>query len=177
MKLFRGLLLYLALAVLGAVAWKLLAEDRSQVIVSLPDTIYSTTVTKALAMLAVALFLAWLILWLLLLPMRLWNQRRRRQARVRIAGGMLALHEGRWSRAEKLLTQAADDPTLRLPARLGAAHAALARGDAAASDQHLLAADTAGGESATGLARADALLASGRAQDAIAILDASAQKT
>jgi HemY protein len=176
MKLFRGLLLYLALAVLGAVVWKLLAEDQSQVIVSLPGTTYSTTVTKALAILAAALFLAWLALWLLLLPFRLWNQRRRRQAGVRIAGGLLALHEGRWARAEKLLTLAAADPTLRVPARLGAARAARERGDAMAFDQHLLAAAVDSGEPAATLARADALLASGRAQDAIAALDAAAQK-
>ncbi len=176
MKLFRGLLLYLALAVVGAVLWKFFADDQSQVVVSMPGTTYSTTVTKALAILAGALFAAWLVLWLLRLPFRLWNQRRRKQSRARMTGGLLALHEGRWSRAEKLFTQAAEDPAMRLTARLGAAQAAHARGDSAAFDQHLLTAGAEAGESPVALARADALLAGGRAQDAIKVLDAAAQK-
>lgn len=176
MKLFRGLLLCLVLAVLGAVLWQRFAHDQGQVIVSLQGTTYITTVTKALLMLAFALLAAWLALWLLRLPFRLWNQRQRKQARIRMTGGLLALHEGRWTRAEKLLTQAADDPAMRLAARLGAAQAAQARGDAAAFDQHLLAAGPENSDSATALARADALLAGGHAQDAIAVLDAAAQK-
>jgi len=176
MKLFRGLLLCLVLAVLGAVLWQHFALDQGQVIVSLQGTTYITTVTKALLLLALALLAVWLALWLLRLPFRLWNQRQRKQARIRLTGGLLALHEGRWTRAEKLLAQAADDPTMRLPARLGAAQAAQARGDAAAFDQHLLAAGSENSDSATALARADALLANGHAQDAIAVLDAAAQK-
>ncbi len=176
MKLFRGLLLCLVLAVLGAVLWQRFAHDQGQVIVSLDGTTYITTVTKALLILAIGLLTAWLALWLLRLPFRLWKRRQRKQARIRMAGGLLALHEGRWTRAEKLLTLAADDPAMRLTARLGAAHAAQARGDAAAFDQHLLAAGPETSDSATALARADALLASGRAQDAIAMLDAAAQQ-
>ena len=176
MKLFRGLLLCLVLAVLGAVLWQRFAHDQGQVIVSLQGTTYVTTVTKALIIAIAVLFALWLVLWLLRLPFRLWRQHRNRQTRVRMAGGLLALHEGRWTRAEKLLVQAADDPSMRLTARLGAAQAAQARGDAAAFDQHLLAAGSENSDSATALARADALLAGGRAQDAIVVLDTAAQK-
>ncbi len=177
MKPFRFLLLCLALAALGALLWQPYANDQSQVIVSLHGTNYITNVTKALLLLAGAMLLLWLVVWLLRLPFRMWRQHRNRQTRVRMAGGLLALHEGRWTRAEKLLTQAADDPAMRLTARLAAAQAAQARGDAAAFDQHLLAVDAETGAAATALARADALLASGRAQDAIAALDAAAQKS
>ncbi len=177
MKLFRQLLLWLALAALGALLWQRFANDQGQVIVSLDGTTYVTTVTKALLMVGIALLVLWLALWLLRLPFRLWKRHRHKQARVRMTGGLLALHEGRWTRAEKLLAQAADDPTMRLPARLGAAQAALARGDAMAFDQHLQAAGDEDADSATALARADALFTAGRAQDAIATLDAAAQKS
>ncbi len=177
MKLFRQLLLWLALAALGALLWQRFANDQGQVIVSLDGTTYVTTVTKALLMVGIALLVLWLALWLLRLPFRLWKRHRHKQARVRMTGGLLALHEGRWTRAEKLLAQAAEDPAMRLPARLGAAQAAQARGDAAAFDQHLQAAGGEDADSATALARADALLTAGRAQDAIAMLDVAAQKS
>ncbi len=176
MKVFRQLLLWLALAALGALLWQRFATDQGQVIVTLNGIAYVTTVTKALLMLGLALLALWLALWLLRLPFRLWGRHRRKQARVRMAAGLLALHEGRWTRAEKLLAQAADDPAMRLPARLGAARAALARGDAGAFDRHLLAAGREDTDSAIALVRADALLATGRAQDAIVVLDAAAQK-
>lgn len=176
MKLFRLLLLCLTLAAFGALLWQRFATDQGQVIVSLHGTTYITTVTKALVMVGIALLALWLVLWLLRLPFRLWGQHRKKQARVRMAGGLLALHEGRWSRAEKLLAQASDDPAMRLSARLGAAQAAQARGDAAAVDQHLQAAEREDGDAAIALVRADTLLAAGRAQDAIAMLDTAAQK-
>jgi HemY protein len=176
MKLFRQLLLCLTLAALGALLWQRFATDQGQVIVSLHGTTYITTVTKALVMVGIALLTLWLALWLLRLPFRLWGQHRNKQARLRMAGGLLALHEGRWTRAEKLLAQASDDPAMRLSARLGAAQAAQARGDAAAVDQHLQAAEREDGDAAIALARADTLLATGRAQDAIAMLDIAAQK-
>ena len=176
MKLFRYLLLCLVLAVLGALLWQRFAIDQGQVIISLHGTTYITTVTKALLMLGVALFVLWMVLWLLRLPFRMWGQHRNKQARVRMAGGMLALHEGRWARAEKLLVQASDDPTMRLPARLGAAQAAQARGDTASVERHLQATGREPNDSAIALARADTLLTAGHAQDAIAILDAATQK-
>ena len=177
MKLFRFLLLCLALAALGALLWQPYANDQSRVIISLHGTTYITSVTKALIIAAGTLLVLWLVVWLLRLPFNMWRQHRNRQTRVRMAGGLLALHEGRWTRAEKLLAQAADDPTMRLTARIGAAQAAQAHGDAAAFDRHLSAVDPETGGAAAALARADALLASGRAQDAIAVLDAAAQKS
>lgn len=134
MTLFWRLLALLALAILGAWAWQQLAADPGYVLVTLRGYSVETTVVVALA----AIVLAWvalrIVLWLLRLPFRYWKRRSRRVARERLAGGLVALHEGRWARAEKLLGRAASDPALRLPALLGAARAATARGDSAQAE-------------------------------------------
>ncbi len=173
MKLFRFLLLLLALAALGAFAWQWFATDDSQVIVSLHQNTYQTTVPYALLMLALALFALWILLWLIRLPFRLWHGHRHRQQRARLAGGLLALHEGRWLRAEKSLEHAASDPAMRLPARLGAARAARERGDRDAFDRHLAAASVDASDADVALARADDLLQRGRATEAVGALDAA----
>ncbi len=175
MKLFRFLLICLALAALGALLWQSFATDPGSVVVQWRGTEYRTTVAKGLVLLAFALLALWFALWLLRLPLRMWRMHRNRQTRVRMAGGLLALHEGRWARAEKLLAQASEDPTMRLSARLAAAQAAQARGDTAAFEQHLQSAGSENADSATALARAEKLLAAGRAPEAIAALDATTQ--
>ncbi|HEY2344743.1 MAG TPA: heme biosynthesis HemY N-terminal domain-containing protein [Xanthomonadaceae bacterium] len=176
MKLFRTLLFCLVFAVVGALLWQQFASDQGQVIVSLHGTTYVTTVTKALLILVLAVAALWAIVLLLRLPFRLWQRRRRKQALARMTGGLLALHEGRWMRAEKMLAQASNHPPFRTTARLAAAQAAQARGDDAAFEQHLAAAGDDAGDPAAALARAQAQLTDGRAQDAIATLDAAAQK-
>jgi HemY protein len=176
MKLFRWLLLCLALAAGGAFLWQWIATDPSQVIVSMPGTTYTTTVSRASVMLIAAVLGLALLVWLLQLPFKLWRRRRRKQSHARMTGGLLALHEGRWARAEKLLALAAGEPAFRLPARLGAAQAAQARGDAAAFKQHLLSASDEKNDPATAVSRADFKLSEGLPQDAIAILDAAASK-
>src|SRR5690606_14709520 len=50
--------------------------------------------------------------------------------------GLEALQHGHWSRAEKLLAQAADDEHVESAARIGAAEAAVGRGDHAAARAH-----------------------------------------
>ena len=175
MKPFRLLLLCLALAVIGALLWQPFADDQSRVIVHLHGYLYQTTVSRALVLLAIALLLLWVAAWLLLLPLRLWRQHRHRQSRARLAGGLLALHEGRWARAEKLLVQSSTDPALRLSSRIAAAQAAQARGDTVAFEQHLQAAGDTDASAASALARADQMLAAGRASEAIATLDAATQ--
>ena len=177
MKIFRYLLLLLALAVLGALAWQPFANDDSQVIVNLRHWTYTTNVSQGLLMLAIALLALWIIAWLVRLPLRLWRGHRHKQHRVRLAGGLLALHEGRWARAEKSLEHAADDPAMRLPARLGAARAARERGDIAAVERHLQAASADPDHADIALDRADDLFRNGHAADAIAALDAAASKT
>lgn len=177
MKLFRSLLICLALAVLGALAWQRLANDQGQVIVSLGDTVYVTTVSKALVLLSLALAALAGLLALLRLPFRLWQRRRQRQTQACMGGGLLALHEGRWARAEKLLLKAAAHGPFRAAARLAAAQAAQARGDGDASAAHLAALGEQADAPSVALVRAQQALDAGRSDDALAVLDAVAGAT
>ena len=106
-----------------------LADDPGYVLITLRGYSIESTLVVAIA----AVLLAWALLriavWLLRLPFRAWRRHARRIARDRLAGGLLALHEGRWARAEKLLTRAASDPALRRPALIAALRAAQSRGD------------------------------------------------
>lgn len=148
MSWFWRLLILLGLAALGAWGWHMLAEDPGQVLVSLHGYSIETTLAVAVFALILAYVLLRLTLALVRFPFRFWNRRRRHLARERLAGGLVALHEGRWQRAEKLLSRAASDPQHRLPALLNAARAAQARGDV---DQatHLLAQATEHGDPVT----------------------------
>lgn len=129
MKRLGALLALLALALVGAWGWRVVAADPGYVLISLRGWSVETTLVVAL----VAFALGWLALWLawvlLRFPLRFWRRRRRHTARERLAGGLVALHEGRWRRAEKLLSKASCESQHRLPALLGAARAAQARGD------------------------------------------------
>lgn len=171
MKLFWRLLWLLALAALGALGWHLLAADPGYVLVTLRGYSVETTVVVAIA----AVLLAWLALriavWLLRLPFQAWRRRARRIARERLAGGLLALHEGRWARAEKLLARAASDPLHRLPALLAALRAAQYRRDR--DDMIALRArfTDAGEQAALALLDAETQLAQGDAAAALASLD------
>lgn len=129
MKRLVALIALLALALAGAWGWRVVAADPGYVLVTLRGWSVETTLVVAVF----ALLLGWLTLWLLLallrFPLRFWRRRRRHIARERLAGGIVALHEGRWRQAEKLLARAACERQHRLPALLGAARAAQARGD------------------------------------------------
>ncbi len=176
MNAFRGLLLCLALALAGAFAWGALASDPGQVIVSLHGTVYITTVSKLLVLLVVASLALWALVMLVRWPWRLWHRHRHAQALARMSGGLMALHEGRWARAEKLLAQASGSAAMRAPARLAAAQAALARGDADASEHHLTAVGEAKDDPAAALSRAQYELDAGQPQAALARLDAAARQ-
>jgi HemY protein len=129
MNLFWRLLALLALAGLGALAWHALSSDPGYVLVTLRGWSVETTLVVAIAALLLAWFALRVTVWALRLPFRAWQRHARKVARERLAGGLVALHEGRWARAETLLTRAASDPTHRLPALLSALRAAEARGD------------------------------------------------
>lgn len=176
MSVFRQLLVWLALAVLGALAWQLLAADPGQVLVRFHGIDYRTNVPIAAGLLLLAMAAVWLLAHLLLMPFRAWRRLRGRRARTRLADGLLALHEGRWERAARLLERGAETArTLRLPALLAAAQARDALGEPAESERLLQAA--AAGDvvpPVVGLARAERLLRQGRAGDALTQLDALA---
>ena len=133
MKRLAALIALLALALAGAWGWRVVAADPGYVLISLRGWSVESTLVVAV----VALLLGWLALSLLVLllrfPLRYWRRRRRHVARERLAAGIVALHEGRWRQAENLLTRAACERQHRLPALLGAARAAQARGDDAAA--------------------------------------------
>jgi HemY protein len=169
MSLFWRLLLLLGLAALGALLWHRLAEDPGYVLVTLHGYSVETTLVVAVAALLVTWALLRLTVWLLRLPFRAWRRRSRRIARERLAGGLVALHEGRWARAEKLLTRAASEPLQRRPALLAALRAAEARADGD-STQALRARLLEGDADALAQHDAESLLGQDRAADALAAL-------
>ncbi len=169
MNLYRSLLWWLALALLGALAWHWFSQDLGDVVVRFRGLTYTTT----LAFFVVAWIALWLGLWalwwLLGLPLRAWRRHARTQARNRLVSGLEALHQGRWARAAGLLGKAAEEPDVRAVALQGARRAAAGAGDleAAARHQSALAEHD---PMAAALDSADRLLADGRADDALAAL-------
>ena len=90
-----------------------------------------------------------------------------------IGDGFDALYQGHYARAEKLLAQAADDERVEAAARVGASHAARARGDFAAARAQLDGfADRQ--PAVRAIAVAELALRERRAADALAALDAPA---
>lgn len=129
MNLFRNVLVWLLLAVLGAVLVQFLLQDPGYVLVRYRGTDYSTTLAVAVGLLLAALFLLGLLWVLMRLPFRLWQRGRRRRARAQLVEGLLASERGDYLRASQLLQQAAKDPAAEGVARAHAARAAFARGD------------------------------------------------
>lgn len=170
MNLFRNVLFWLLLVLVGALVAQVLLQDPGYVLVRFRGTDTTTTVAAALAMLVAGLLLLWLVWKVLTLPFRAWHGHRNRQSRARLIDGSLALHQGHWSRAEKLLTQAADDEDAEAVARAGAVRAADARGDESAAQKHL----AAFGQRhpiTRALLTAERALTQGRPTDALVALD------
>ncbi|MBT2745739.1 MULTISPECIES: heme biosynthesis HemY N-terminal domain-containing protein [unclassified Lysobacter] len=171
MNLFRNLLFWIVLALVGALAAQLLVQDPGKVVVTYGGVNYLTNLPKALLMLIGALLALWLVWKVLSLPFVAMRRRRKKQARARLIDGLDALHQGHWSRAEKSLALAASNRDVAAIAGIGAARAAAARGDAAAQAQHLdaLADDH---PVARALTVAELALSEQRPADALAALDA-----
>ncbi|HET6604890.1 MAG TPA: heme biosynthesis HemY N-terminal domain-containing protein [Xanthomonadaceae bacterium] len=176
--MFARVLVLLALAAAGAWLWFLLAQDPGYVRVIWRGWSAESTLVVA----ALALLLAWAVLalglWLLRLPLRSWRSGRRRRARERLAGGLVALHEGRLVEAERLLVRAARDREQALPALLYAARAAQVRGEDERAEELLSeAAGEVGGDTALLLIRCERLLAQGHSAQAEALLAAAAARS
>jgi len=174
MNLFRNLLFWLLLALAGALLAQVLLQDPGYVLVRFRGMDYTTTVAFAVVALLAGLAALWIVWTVLRLPFRAWHGHRDRQSRARLTDGLAQLDQGHWSRAEKLLAQAAeDDEAAEAVARAAAVRAADARGDALAAKQHL---DGFGERhpTARALAAADRALAQGRPTDALVALDAPA---
>ena len=141
MNLFRSVLFWLVLAVLGALLAQVLLQDPGYVLVRYRGTDYTTTVAAGVGLLLATLVVLVVAWKLLRLPFRAWKRHRERQARAKLTDGLVAYQRGDYARAELLLKQAAEHPTTdssdtELLARTHAAHAAQARGDDAAATAH-----------------------------------------
>lgn len=171
MNLFRSVLFWLVLAVLGALLAQLLLQDPGYVLVRFRGTDYQTTVAAGLGLLLAFMFGLALLWNLLRLPFVAWKRRRKRRARAQLIDGLLAHQRGEYQRAEQLLKQAAETGEGGSLARIHAARAAAARGDSAGATAHL---DALGEHDATSqaLLRAELALADGKSADALAALDA-----
>jgi HemY protein len=137
MNLFRNLLFWLVLVLVGALVAQMLVQDPGEVLVRFRGHDYQSTLVGAVLLLALALAALWLLWTVLALPFRGWAGFRRRQMRARLTDGLGALHQGHWARAEKLLDQAAERDEAAAVARVGAAQAADARADSAAATRQL----------------------------------------
>ncbi len=173
MNLFRNLLFWIVLALVGALLAQMLLADPGYVLVRYRGSDYTTTVASGLLILLASLAGLWVLWKLLTLPFRSWRRHRDRRARARLGEGLDALHHGHYERAEKLLVQAADEGEVEASARLAAARAAAARGDAVAARNQL---DALGERhaAARAIAAADVALSEHRPTDALVALDAPA---
>jgi HemY protein len=173
MNLFRNLLFWIVLALVGALLAQMLLADPGYVLVRYRGSDYTTTVASGLLILLASLAGLWVLWKLLTLPFRSWRRHRDRRARARLGEGLDALHHGHYERAEKLLVQAADEGEVEASARLAAARAAAARGDAVGARNQL---DALGERhaAARAIATADFALSEHRPTDALVALDAPA---
>lgn len=171
MNLFRSVLFWLVLAVLGALLAQLLLQDPGYVLVRFRGSDYQTTVAAGLGLLLACMFGVALLWNLLRLPFVAWKRRRERQTRAHLIDGLHAHQRGEYQRAEQLLKQAATQGEGGNLARIHAARAAAARGDDAAASAHL---DALGERDATNqaLLLAELALTRGNPADALAALDA-----
>lgn len=175
MNLFRHLLFWIVLALVGALAAQLLVQDPGALTLDFRGTRYTTTLAAAvLAGLGIWLAL-WLVWKMLSLPFITLRRRRRRAARAKLIDGLGALELGHWNRAGKLLDDAARQPLATRQgiaplAHAGAARAAAASGDTALAEQHLDAL-TASHPVTRAVIAADLALADGRPADALALLE------
>lgn len=170
MNLFRSLLFWIVLALLGALAAQFLLSDPGYVLVRFRVYDYTTTVAAAVIGILVALLVLGVLWKLVALPFRSWRRRRDRNAKARLGEGLDALHGGHYARAEQLLARAADEGHDAAFARVAAAQAANARGDVASAQAHIDAMD-ARHAGARAIALAEQALADERPADALLALD------
>lgn len=171
MNLFRNLLFWIVLALVGALLAQLLLADPGYVLVRFRGMDYTTSVASGLLIVLAAFAALWLAWALVTLPIRSWRRHRDNRGRARLGEGLDALHQGHYGRAETLLAQAASHGDVEASARLGAARAAVARGDRDAARNQLDALGTRH-PVARALAGAEMALADDRPTDALVALDA-----
>ena len=137
MNLFRNLLFWIALILLGALVAQLFVQDPGYVLVRYGGNDYSTTLVGAVLGGVIVLAALWLVWKLLTLPFVAIRRHRTKQARARLTDGLLAAEQGHWARAEKSLSQAAENDEAATVAQLVASRVARTRGDMARARQHV----------------------------------------
>ncbi len=174
-------LLIATLLVLGsAIALTLLAQDDpGYVQISYADWSAGSTLSLFVLALIASFFLFYLALRLffgaLRLPKRLghWKGRRRAlRSHMRTNRGLIALAEGNWSSAERLLSRAVKASDTPLINYLGAARAAQKQGSEQRRDEYLSLAyqSMPEAELAVGLTQVDVQLSQGQTEQALASL-------
>lgn len=173
MKPWRWLLLLIAIAALGAIAWSWLATDPGYVLIRIRGWRIEATVVGAVLLLIAAWIAVALVWWLIRWPFGALSRRHRRVSRKRLSDGMIALVEGRHAEAGRALERAAQHAPLRAPALLAAAEAAQRRGEPARALETL---DEAGqyAPQAARMLRARILRREGRHDEALALLSPQA---
>ncbi|MDR2871685.1 MAG: heme biosynthesis protein HemY [Xanthomonadaceae bacterium] len=139
MKAFR-ILIVLLLIVAGIAGGYWLSQSDmqfGQVLVRAGGYDFSTSLPKLGVLLLIFLLLLALVWKLFSLPFNAWIRHRRKKGRIRLNDGLIALDEGQWHRAERLLAVAAKDVEVGVAALGGAIRAADAQGDDALAQKHL----------------------------------------
>lgn len=169
MKLWRWILLLVAVAALAAFGWHWVAVDPGYVLVRFHGWRVETSLVAAV----VILLLAWVVLvgvWRLARwPFGALTRRHDRLGQQRLAGGIVALIEGRHGDAERDLNRASRLEALRGPALLASAEAASRRGEPARALETLGDATQAAPRAARVL-RARVLRRDGKPAEALALL-------
>lgn len=173
MNLFRNLLFWIALALLGALVAQLFVQDPGYVLIRYGGYDYSMTLVGAVFGALVSLFVLWLAWKVLSLPFIALRRRRKKLARARLTDGLLASEHGHWARAEKSLVQAAQGEDVGVIAQLAAGRAAASRGDLVQARRHIEPL-SATHPAVHAVAVAELARAEGRPADALAALDAPA---
>lgn len=173
MNLFRTLLFWIALALLGALLAQLLVQDPGYVLVRYGGRDYTTTLFGATLIVGGTVLALWLAWKVLSLPFVAVRTHRQRQARARLGEGLLAAEHGHWGRAEKALALACESTDASPVARLAAARVARERGDLEQARRHVepLAATA---PATHAIALAELAQAEDRHLDALAALDVPA---
>lgn len=173
MRLFRHVLLWLLLALAGALTAQILVQDPGYVLVRYRGIDIETSLGALVLLLALSGFGLWLLWSLLRLPLGAWRRRRERRRGQRLSSGLEALALGDYARAVPLLARVAQhaDATTAALAHRAAAEAATARGDDAGAQRHREAL-RALHPALHALENAETALREGRDADALAALDA-----
>lgn len=175
MRAWRWILLLVIVAAVAAFGWHWVADDPGYVLVRLRGWRVETTVVAAV----IILLLAWALLstlWhLLRWPFGAFSRRHRRVSQQRLGEGLIALIEGRHGDAERDLNRAARLDSLRGPALLASAEAALRRGENSRALEALNQAAQSSPVAARTL-RARVLRRDGKSAEALALLAPDADK-